>query len=298
MELPLRTRAFAYTRLADPSTHIRLLSICQSKPGEKRKCRLKAYQIVKVPRYTAVSYCWGYPADQVDIIVNKARMTIGCNCEYVLQQASWYGGGLYWIDAICIDQSNDDEKASQVQMMGAIYRAAHNVLACVGPHVEAEKSAMLCQYLRDHESILRGFADKIQPGQGVAKFAEMQTGTAGAALLKKFAAVRYHSVLEVQEPVIPALLAMLQRTYFRRTWVAQELYMARKPALCCGADVCDLAASTGLLVYATYDEPYWDKTNRTRALETRRGTDIPMIPALVFRTRLEYRNRGGAFRKS
>ena len=37
-----------------------------------------------------------------------------------------------WADAICIDQSNLQERAQQVQMMGSIYRAARKVCAWLG----------------------------------------------------------------------------------------------------------------------------------------------------------------------
>ncbi|KAK6443151.1 hypothetical protein LTR95_000668 [Oleoguttula sp. CCFEE 5521] len=50
--------------------------------------------------------------------------------------------------------------------------------------------------------------------------------------------------------------------------------MAGKPALRCGSDVCELAALTGLLVHATYDNPYWINTNRMRALETARSLGV------------------------
>ncbi|OQN96256.1 hypothetical protein B0A48_17818 [Cryoendolithus antarcticus] len=259
-------RPFVYDQLTDPRTHIRLLQVFKPTSDSVCRCSLTSWTIPAVFPYTAISYAWGDPAEVVDIVVNGARMTVHSNCAYTLAQMSAYT--YYWIDAICIDQSNDVEKSAQVQMMGAIYRDAHMVLACVGPHVEADNSRMLCKYLRDHESTLREFADKIEPGQGVARFPVITSGSPGAALLKKFAAVRYYSVLNLQEPMLRALLAMLQRPYFLRTWVAQELYMARKPALRCGSDVCDLAALTGLLVHATHDDPYWINTNRIRALET------------------------------
>lgn len=38
-----------------------------------------------------------------------------------------------WVDAVCIDQSNTEERGHQVGIMGKIYRRAENVVAWLGP---------------------------------------------------------------------------------------------------------------------------------------------------------------------
>jgi hypothetical protein len=51
-----------------------------------------------------------------------------------------------WIDALCIDQGQNDERNHQVQQMGSIYSGAQRVIAWIGkkPHI-----ASLFRYLRD-----------------------------------------------------------------------------------------------------------------------------------------------------
>lgn len=61
--------------------------------------------------YHAISHVWGSPDDTVSIIANGQRMKVRRNREYALEQSAWYGGAHYiWCDAICIDQTDDDEK--------------------------------------------------------------------------------------------------------------------------------------------------------------------------------------------
>lgn len=43
-----------------------------------------------------------------------------------------------WVDALCIDQGNDGEKAVQVGMMGEIYRDARRVRAWIGKRDEED----------------------------------------------------------------------------------------------------------------------------------------------------------------
>jgi hypothetical protein len=50
--------------------------------------------------------------------------------------------GLLWADAICVDQTNDDEKNHQVGMMGMIYQRAHAVAVWLGVP-ENEENARL-----------------------------------------------------------------------------------------------------------------------------------------------------------
>ncbi|OQO08764.1 hypothetical protein B0A48_05654 [Cryoendolithus antarcticus] len=263
---PCFTRRFTHDPLPDPKTHIRLLGILKSALDGTHTCRLAPYAIAEAPPYTAISYAWGIPMNSVDIVVNGARMTIRSNCAYVLGQASWHNEDYYWIDAICINQSDDHEKAAQVQTMGEVYRNAQDVQACVGPHVEAENSVKLCAYLREHETTLRKFAEGIEPGLGVARFSVL-INAAEEAELKRQAIYMSQHMLGLQEPILWALLAILKRPYFSRAWVAQELHMAAKPTLYCGTDTCDFAALTGLLLHGSHSDSYWDNTDRARMLK-------------------------------
>ncbi|CAJ2502673.1 Uu.00g100670.m01.CDS01 [Anthostomella pinea] len=47
-----------------------------------------------------------------------------------------------WIDALCINQKNDEEKGPQVAMMGDIYRRAARVIAWLGPAKDDSDHAM------------------------------------------------------------------------------------------------------------------------------------------------------------
>lgn len=51
-------------------------------------------------------------------------------------------GILVWVDALCIDQQNKDERATQVRLMGQIYRGAASVAIWIGPEYEESVLAM------------------------------------------------------------------------------------------------------------------------------------------------------------
>ncbi|KAG6360614.1 hypothetical protein INS49_011678 [Diaporthe citri] len=140
---------FHHEPLQDPRNYIGLLQVllvddAQAIEGIEVHCQLTArrfnpkkkspilFNTVReeaTPSYHAISYVWGSLGDTVTILVNDRRMRVRRNCEYAPKQSACYGGARYsWCDAICIDQTNDDEKGHHVYMMGDIYRNAQIVL--------------------------------------------------------------------------------------------------------------------------------------------------------------------------
>ncbi|PVH85127.1 HET-domain-containing protein, partial [Cadophora sp. DSE1049] len=75
--------------------------------------------------YEAISYTWGNPERTEEIMVNGCRMMVTKSVYEVLATlSSQFLPQLLWIDAICIDQENDEEKEQQVPLMDKIYSNA------------------------------------------------------------------------------------------------------------------------------------------------------------------------------
>lgn len=87
------------------------------------------------PLYRALSYTWGVPNPTYSIIINEQEFTIRSNLFGFLQI---YGprhlDEYIWIDQICVDQSNIEERNCQVRFMPDIYRGAEEVLIWLGPN--------------------------------------------------------------------------------------------------------------------------------------------------------------------
>ncbi|KAF5717868.1 Heterokaryon incompatibility protein [Fusarium globosum] len=131
--------AFKHQPLADPAGQIRLIEVT-SKPNKPLELFLRTYQIHQAPEYNAISYTWGENGFTEEIIIDGHLMTVTENCQYALMQVRDRHPSLprkpvfIWIDSICINQGDNDEKSYQVAMMGDIFTKASKVLACVGPH--------------------------------------------------------------------------------------------------------------------------------------------------------------------
>lgn len=89
------------------------------------ECRLRAFKLSNPPRYEALSYTWDDQKPSRPIQYNGSKLLVTLNVEAALKQLR---RGIFqrnvWVDAICIDQSNLDERSSQVPLMNKISHGA------------------------------------------------------------------------------------------------------------------------------------------------------------------------------
>jgi hypothetical protein len=97
--------------------------------------------------YIALSYCWGNVEDTVEIVLHgsskdspsayqepiSAPFRITRNLYVALMALRNDRKQYLWVDALCINQQDPQEKTHQVQLMGKIYSLAESVLVWLGP---------------------------------------------------------------------------------------------------------------------------------------------------------------------
>jgi hypothetical protein len=68
---------------------------------------------------------------------------LGVNLYHALRRVRGKGGQyFFWVDAICIDQANTQERGHQVSIMRAIYEGAQSVIVWLGEEVPGSALAM------------------------------------------------------------------------------------------------------------------------------------------------------------
>ncbi|KAL9105848.1 MAG: hypothetical protein Q9227_009056 [Pyrenula ochraceoflavens] len=140
---------FEYTALDPTKQEIRLLKIVAIS-GDQVECSLEhvSNEESSRPPYRALSYRWGDQNRRKRISVNGKKLEVGPNLFEALKAVHDYFSTELgfkrplWIDAICLDQGNDAEKAIQIRRMDAIYQNAESVIAWLGPEADGSERVM------------------------------------------------------------------------------------------------------------------------------------------------------------
>ncbi|KAI9166455.1 putative heterokaryon incompatibility protein [Paramyrothecium foliicola] len=160
------------------------------------------------PPFEALSYAWGDVLQTESVKVVSTSPDSACyqidsllvtkNCAAALKRLRLaQGSRLLWIDAICIDQSSVPERNKQLALMPKIYRKARHVIIYLG-----ESSGAFCS-----DAVMDWVRKTHEP-----------------------------ATCETQ-PFKPDWLAFqtfLERPWFKRVWVLQELQAARTAIVLCG----------------------------------------------------------------
>ncbi|KAF8851857.1 hypothetical protein BDZ45DRAFT_678826 [Acephala macrosclerotiorum] len=97
------------------------------------RCSLVEVLVAAYSDYEAISYVWGDPNNQAQLEVEGETLMVTANLVLALRYIRHEKNSRYvWADAICIDQSNLEERGQQVQLMKDIYTLCSRDLIWLG----------------------------------------------------------------------------------------------------------------------------------------------------------------------
>ena len=125
---------FRHSKLENDAD-IRLLTVLPVELSDSLSCTVQHHSLdVVEATYEALSYSWGDPQPICPITLNGGIVKITRNLESALRHLRYTNKPrTLWIDAICIDQTNNEEKSQQVRHMHHVYGHAKPVIAWLGP---------------------------------------------------------------------------------------------------------------------------------------------------------------------
>lgn len=215
------------------TTQIRLLAV-KSTAGSL-SCELIRADLASAPAYRALSYTWGSSASSHLIAISGVSFKIGVNLfEFLrtyqaLQESD--DCNLLWIDQLCIDQENEQERNWQVQIMAQIYQSAKEVVAWLGPATQHTTKAAWIVDLLESDYKLQHDLPWINRDAGITgsarKFFEDLVSTAPGRKKAVYASPHEHGVT-LQGSCKDAIWDLLKRPYWTRLWIVQEIMLARK----------------------------------------------------------------------
>lgn len=181
------------------------------------------------PSFEALSYTWGSQSEADEALVSHSspnhtsseigdgseKFSLSTNLAAALRHLRYPDRSrTLWIDAICIDQDNESEKAWQVKRMSLIYRLARRVVVWLGS--ENEESALAVERLRY-------IGTQMELGRTNIRYR-----SPGAIEPMWFRAVH---TLPLQPHVWQAIENFFKRPWFERLWIWQEIQLANSRAI-------------------------------------------------------------------
>ena len=124
-----------YQPLAQDQKEIRLLKLRAGVRSAPVECVLSTVSLLDIPKpvYETISYCWGDESVRDTISVNGRELDVPSSAKNaLLRMRDALQERILWIDAICIDQQNFDERAQQVSIMGDVYFRGQRCLVYIG----------------------------------------------------------------------------------------------------------------------------------------------------------------------
>lgn len=174
------------------------------------------------PSYEALSYTWGDQESLVDVPIGSAKqfLSVTRNLAVALPFLRLPDRDrVIWIDAVCINQSDLQERGLQVQLMADIFQKAVRVVCWVG--LESTTSELALQMIRD----ISRRVDVDMARQRMRPIGEEN---------KDWADMSNPLPYDVQAAHV--LSEFFSRAWFERLWVFQEIRLAANRALLqCGS---------------------------------------------------------------
>jgi hypothetical protein len=215
--------SFTYEPLiqVDDVPSIRLLTLSPGTGDEALSATVSSMSLAAANLYEALSYHWGNPRLSKAIICNGQEHGITEN----LHQALWWlrhetQERRLWVDAICINQQDVEERNQQVSIMRSIYEKAD----CVIAWIEFDE--------KDHEYM--GF--DLVPRLIRAKYLVVEKGLStefqDANMFRFDDHLSMCELPPISSPEYLGLRGMLMKPWFERVWVIQEVVVSRKTVLC------------------------------------------------------------------
>ncbi|KAH8745963.1 heterokaryon incompatibility protein-domain-containing protein [Hyaloscypha sp. PMI_1271] len=236
-----------YQPIDRSSKRIRLLEILPSTDTTATiQCRLTTSSLHNGDDYIALSYVWGDASITKDIIINGERKPVTTNLASGLQHiwsamsssagssSEWNGlPNLFWVDAICINQRDSEERNHQVQLMGEIYTRASLVVSWLGPDDGTVATAF---------QTFRLISSVTDPGG--SHFSNVEW-------MRQYPELWEESWIDStwRNKTWDAVDKFLRRTYWNRVWIVQEMVIPTRLWMMAGVNILDYSYLVDAMVF-------------------------------------------------
>lgn len=212
------TEKYQYSPLR-PAGQIRLLKLYAGTEADELSGELVHTSLDEKPTFTALSYAWGNPHPRRAMYCSGFKVEIGPSLHSALQHLRLPARDTFvWADALCINQQDIPERSQQVRLMGDIYGAACSTAIWLGE--ESDEVKMAFGWLRRFAVACDSWESDSPASED--DFESFTRNPVQVAFGRHKAAAFGH------------IWALLDRPWFTRKWIVQELVKSQRPTLVVG----------------------------------------------------------------
>ncbi|KAF4443717.1 Heterokaryon incompatibility 6 OR allele [Fusarium acutatum] len=201
---------------------IRLLILEPGAREDVLECKLANAELSWRTRFEALSYAWGDDTTKHELKCSGYVIGVMANLhDALLDLRLPTQRRVLWIDALCINQADNDEKSKQIRLMHEIYSQAYEVLIYLGKSDASVHGAI--------ESI-RWLDWKLMPLYARKFLLSSNIGMAS------FFVERWTNMKPINREDFSwdPIINLLRRPWFQRTWVIQEAVIPKHAKIICG----------------------------------------------------------------
>jgi len=219
--LPYR---YAALPLSAAGKYTRLLRLSPGEFSDDLHVELDQVLLDGTTNYEALSYVWGSTAHPVSVLVGPSREHIISVTQYLaiaLRHLRYaHQSRTLWVDAVCIDQSNLQERSYQVTLMSDIYRAACRVVVWLGPEEDGSFHAFNAMHIIGSNIDVNWVSCSFKP--------KVAADNSSSTILEEVQNYRF------RDEEVNAFNRLFHRQWFERLWIRQEIGLATQAIICCG----------------------------------------------------------------
>jgi hypothetical protein len=199
-------------------------------PNLTLEFELVVVSLYENPIYTALSYVWGTVSTQTSSIsVNGQRFHITQNLDIALRHLQYEDiAPAIWIDSICINQQDYNEKTEQVGQMSSIFSKASHVLVWLGP--ARDNSDLVATVIHEFANQIRRHCNVPTPQKyDLLDYFDFESENQVNSLLET--AIRTSGLSDqttAKDFPNTCLKCIIGIPWWYRVWVIQEFVLSRK----------------------------------------------------------------------
>jgi hypothetical protein len=200
---------------------IRVLDIL---PGDKDsliRCDRRVVSLSAGPRYEALSYVWGNLTDLVDIELSGRVFGVTRNLYIALCRLRLLSNvRTVWIDQLCIEQNDYEEKSTQVRLMRQIYSQCSSGLIWLGElreDISERDAAYVVEYLDYFDALMSGESKNLIKPIFTSCNADFHRFLTSLRSMSRHECLWWTRIWTVQEAVLPRK-AMVLWGPFQISW--------------------------------------------------------------------------------